>query len=92
MRSKLFNTVLVLAIVGPFAYFVATEAVQIKQHLEEQHSQIKTLSIESVKLDKNLLEISIDKAHSSQEVQLLEQQVNDTLSDRKKLEAELEVN
>lgn len=92
MRSKLFSTVLALVIVGPFAYFVAVEAIHIKQHLQEQHSRIKSLTAQSLKLDKTLVETKVVKDQTVQEVQQLQQQADNAVVERKNLETELGTN
>lgn len=89
MRSKLFTTVLALVIVGPFAYFVFTEAVQIKQHIQKQHSQLRLLNTKSANLDVKLVETKTVKDQTTQELHALQQQANDAVSERKKLETEL---
>lgn len=92
MRSKLFTTVVTLALVGPFAYFTANEAVNIKQHLHEQHSRIELLNAESLKLDEKLNQTETVKEKTSEELQRLEQEANEILAERQRLEAELGAN
>ncbi len=92
MSSKIFITVLVLAIVGPFAYFASQDAVRIKHNLQEQHQQIQKLTTESAQLDKKIGEQKQAKKQAETEVQQLDQQTNDSLLQRQKLEAELGAN
>lgn len=89
MRSKLSTSVLAAVIIGSFTYFTASEAVNIKRHLQEQHSRMKLLKVESVKLDNKLSKTKTVKEQTSQEVQQLEQQTNQFLTERQRLEAEL---
>ena len=92
MRSKIITTVMTLAVVGPFAYVATADAVSIKQHLHEQNTQIEQLSTESVKLDKELDKTVEIKTQSQAEVEKLEQETNEVLNERQRLEAELGAN
>lgn len=89
---KLITTVFTVAIVGPFAYFATAEAVSIKQHLNEQHQQIQHLNVESAKIDKKLEKAVETKKQAEAETQQLEQQANESLAERQRLEAELGAN
>lgn len=89
MSSKIFNTVLLIAVVFPFGYYAAQDAVRISNNLHEQHQQIQKLTSESAKLDKQIGEKQEAKKQAETEVQELDKQTQETLSERQKLEAEL---
>ena len=92
MRSKIFTTVIVAVIVVPFAYIAASDAVSIKQHLDQQTAQIHHLNTETVKLDKQLEKTQTQKEQTIVETQQLEQQTADAVTERQRLEAELGAN
>ncbi len=92
MSSKIFNTVLLIAVVFPFGYYAAQDAVRISNNLHEQHQQIQKLTSESAKLDKQIGEKEQAKLQAQTEVQQLDQQAQETLNERQKLEAELVAN
>lgn len=89
MSSKLFTTVLALATIVPFGYYAAQDAVRVTDTLREQTSTIKQLTVESEKIEKDLEVKQEVKQQTEQEVVKVEQEVNDMVSERQKLEAEL---
>jgi len=92
MSSKIITTVIVLAIVGPFAYVATTDAVSIKQNLQQQTVQIEKLNTEYVQLDQELEKTEEVKEKVTEEVQQLETETQNAISERQKLEAELGAN
>lgn len=92
MSSKIITTVMVAIIVGPFAYIATADAVSIKQNLQEQTAHIEKLNTEYVELDTQLNKTTEVKEQVVQEVQQLETETNDAISERLKLEAELGAN
>jgi len=92
MSSKIITTVFVAMIVGPFAYISATDAMSIKQHLQKQTDHIQQLSVESEKLDQEITKTLEVKERAEQEVQQIEKQTQEILSERERLEAELGAN
>lgn len=92
MSSKIITTVLVVAVVGPFAYIAAQDAVSIKQHLQEQTTHIEKLNTKYEQLDAQLDETVDYKNRTAQEVQRLETETKNAILERQKLEAELGAN
>ena len=92
MSSKLFTTVLGIVTLTPFVYVATTHAVSVTHNLQTQQNTIQELSTESVQLDKKLEVTQETKEQTKQEVVQTEQEVNDILSERKRLEAELGAN
>ena len=92
MSNKLFTTVLVLTTVVPFGYFVAQDAVKVTGTLQKQTTQIVELKAESAQLDKKLEVTQEVREQTKQEVEKLDQQAIDTISERQRLEAELGAN
>lgn len=92
MRSKIITTVMVILIVGPFAYTGYTDALSIKHHLAQQHEHIQKLKTESVQLDKQLSKTKATKTQSEAQIQQLEQQTQDATNQRQQLEAQLGAN
>lgn len=92
MSSKLFTTVLALAIVVPFGWYVTQDAVRVTDTLQKQSIQIVELKTVSEELDKKLETTQEVKQQTEQEVQQLDQQTLDTISERERLEAELGAN
>jgi septal ring factor EnvC (AmiA/AmiB activator) len=92
MSSKIITTVMVLAIVGPFAYIATADAVSIKHNLQEQNNHIQSLNTEYKKLDTELTKTQVAKQQTAQEVQQLEQQTIDATKERQQLEAQLGAN
>lgn len=89
MSSRLFTTVLALVTVVPFGYFATQDAVRVTDTLQKQNDTIQQLSVESAKLEKDLEVKQGVKEQTKQEVVHTAQQVNDVVSERQKLEAEL---
>lgn len=92
MSSKIITTVIVTAIVGPFAYIAVADAVSITQNLHRQEQQIQQLSTEYEQLDKELDQTVQTKQQSEAEVQQLEQEKADLANERQRLEQELGAN
>lgn len=92
MSSKLFTTVLALVTVVPFGYLATQDAVKVTDTLQKQNTQIVELKTESEQLDKKLETTQVVKEQTKQEVQQLDQQTLDTISERQRLEAELGAN
>jgi regulator of replication initiation timing len=92
MSSKIFTTVMGVLLVGPFVTLGYHDAVSIKQHLQAQTQQIHQLHTESAKLDDKLAKTKEAKVASQKEVDQLEQQTQDAIKERQKLEAELGAN
>lgn len=92
MSSNIIKTVFVAAIVGPFAYISATDAISIKQNLQKQNNHIQQLSVESEKLDEEITKTVEVKEQTEQEVQQIEKETQEILSERERLEAELGAN
>lgn len=88
MSSKLFTIVLALVTVVPFGYAATQDAVRVTDTLQKQTSTIQKLNTESEQLDKELEVKEEVKQQTKQEVVQTEQQVNDVVSERQKLEAE----
>lgn len=89
MSSKLFTTVLALVTIVPFGYYAAQDAVRVTDTLREQTNTIQQLTVESKKIEKDLEVKQEAKEQTEQEVVEVEQKVNDMVSERQKLEAEL---
>ena len=92
MSSKLFTTVLALVTIVPFGYYAAQDAVRVTDTLREQTNTIQQLTVESKKIEKDLEVKQEVKQQAEQEVVEVEQEVNDMVSEREKLEAELRAN
>ena len=92
MSSKLFTTVLALATIVPFGYYATQDAVRVTDTLREQTNTIQQLTVESEKIEKDLKVKQEAKEQTEQEVVEVEQKVNDMVSERQKLEAELRGN
>lgn len=92
MSSKLFTTVLALVTIVPFGYYAAQDAVRVTDTLREQTNTIQQLTVESKKIEKDLEVKQEAKEQTEQEVVEVEQKVNDMVSEREKLEAELRAN
>ena len=92
MSSKLFTTVLALATIVPFGYYATQDAVRVTDTLREQTNTIQQLTVESEKIEKDLEAKQEAKEQTEQEVVEVEQKVNDMVSERQKLEAELRGN
>ena len=92
MSSKLFTTVLALATIVPFGYYATQDAVRVTDTLREQTNTIQQLTVESEKIEKDLKVKQEAKEQTEQEVVEVEQNVNDMVSERQKLEAELRGN
>ena len=92
MSSKLFTTVLALATIVPFGYYATQDAVRVTDTLREQTNTIQQLTVESEKIEKDLEVKQKAKEQTEQEVVEVEQKVNDMVSERQKLEAELRGN
>ena len=92
MSSKLFTTVLALVTIVPFGYYAAQDAVRVTDTLREQTNTIQQLTVESKKIEKDLEVKQEAKEQTEQEVVEVEQKVNDMVSERQKLEAELRGN
>ena len=92
MSSKLFTTVLALATIVPFGYYATQDAVRVTDTLREQTNTIQQLTVESEKIEKDLEVKQEAKEQTEQEVVEVEQKVNDMVSERQKLEAELRGN
>ena len=86
------TTVLVLATVVPFGYIATQDAAKVTATLHKQNTQIVELKTESTKLDKQLEVTRDTKEQTKQEVQQLDQQTQNAVSERQKLEAELGAN
>lgn len=89
MRSIITTTVLTLAIVGPFAYLAAKDAIFVKQSLQEQEETAKTLNVKYEEVNVQLDQTLETKQKSQEEVQKLEDEKKKFEEERKKLEAEL---
>jgi len=92
MSSKIITTVLVVISVGPFVYLAATDAVSIKQNLQEQTIRIEKLNTEYKELDTQLDKTVKAKEAATIEVKQLETETQNAISERQKLEAELGAN
>ena len=92
MSSKIITTVLVIAIIGPFIYLAATDAVRIRQNLQEQSIRIEKLNTEYKELDTQLDTTVKIKEDVVREVQQLETETQNAIIERQKLEAELGAN
>lgn len=92
MSSKIFTTVLVVAIVGSFGYFATQDAVSTKQDLQNQTAQIEQLTAESAELDQKIESVKQTKVQTEQEVESLDRQAKEAAEERKRLEAELGAN
>lgn len=88
MSNKIFTTALLLATVVPFGWYVTQSAVEVTDTLHKQNNTIQQLNVETEKLDKDLEVKQEVKEQTKQEVVQTEQQVNDVVSERQKLEAE----
>ena len=88
MSSKLFTTVLAMITIVPFSLMVGQDAVKVTDTLHTQTSTIQKLNAESEQLEKKLETKKEVKQQVEQEVVKTEQQVNDIVSERQKLEAE----
>lgn len=89
MSSKILTSVVVFAVVLPFAFIAINDAVSIKRNLQEQTKQIESLGTQTVKLDQQLTETQTKKEQSEAETKQLEQETADALTERQRLEAEL---
>lgn len=89
MSSKLFTTALLLATVVPFGWYVTQGAVEVTDTLHRQNNTIQQLNVETEKLEKDLEVKQEVKEQTKQEVVKTEQQVNDVISERQRLEKEL---
>lgn len=89
MRSKIITTVVGILLLGPFMTLGYTDAVSIKQHLQEKHSHIQQLKTESAKLDTQLAKTKETKAAAEAQVTQYQQQASDAAAQSAKLEAEL---
>lgn len=92
MSNKLFTTVLALVTIVPFGYYATQDAVRVTDTLREQTSTIQQLTVENEKIEKDLEVKQEVKQQAEQEVVEVEQEVNDMVSEREKLEAELRAN
>ena len=92
MSSKLFTTVLALVTVVPFGLYATQDAVKVTDTLHRQTSTIQQLTVESEKIEKDLEVKQEVKQQTEQEVVKAEKQINDMVSEREKLEAELRAN
>ena len=92
MSNKLFTTVLALATIVPFGYYATQDAVRVTDTLREQTNTIQQLTVENEKIEKDLEVKQEVKQQTEQEVVKTEQEVNDMVSEREKLEAELRAN
>lgn len=92
MSSKLLTSVIALVTIVPFGYIATQDAARVTATLQKQTTQIVELRTESVKLDKQLEVTQEAKEQTKQEVQQLDQQTADAVSERQKLEAELGAN
>lgn len=92
MSSKIITTVITTMIIAPFAYIVANDAVSIKQNLREQSIHIEKLNTEYVKLDTQLDETQEVKEQAVEEVQKLEEETQNAIAERQRLEAEIGAN
>lgn len=72
----------------PFGLLAVQDAVKVTDTLHKQTSTIQQLDVESKQLDKELEVKQEVKQQTEQEVVKTEQQVNDIVSERQKLEAE----
>jgi len=88
MSSKLFTTVLAMITIVPFSLLAGQDAVRVTDTLHTQTSTIQKLNAESEQLEKKLETKQAVKEQTKQEVVKTEQQVNDVVSERQKLEAE----
>ena len=89
MSTKLFSTVLMLVTLVPFGYVATHNAVKVTDTLQKQTTQIVELKTTSDELDKKLETTQAVKEQTNQEVQQIDQQTADAVSERQKLEAEL---
>lgn len=92
MSSKLLTTVLALVTVVPFGYIATQNAVKVTDTLHKQTTHIVELKTVSAELDKKLETTQVVKEQTKQEVEQLDQQTIDTISERQRLEAELGAN
>lgn len=92
MSSKIITTVVVLVVVGPFTYLAVSDAVNVKHHLLKQTAHIEQLNVETVQLDTELNKTAGVKEKTIQEVQKLETETQNAITERQKLEAELGAN
>lgn len=89
MRSKILKTVIVAVIVAPFAYLAHDDAVSIRENLQDQTVQIKSLSTETVQVDKALTQTQEEQKKSHAETLKLEKEANDAAIERQRLRDEL---
>lgn len=92
MRRKIITTVVAVAIIGPFAWVATVDAVSIKHTKNQQSQHIQQLSIESEKLDTQIQKTEEVKTQIVEEISQSEQEKNNAVKERKKLEAELGAN
>lgn len=92
MSSKIITTVVVAIIVGPMVYLAITDAVSIKQNLHEQTIRIEKLNTEYTALDTQLDKTVKAKEATAIEVKQLETEIQNSISERQKYEAELGAN
>ena len=89
MSSKIITTVLTVIIIGPFTYLATTDAVSIKQNLQEQTIHIEKLNTEYKELNTELDKIVEVKNNTAIEVEQLETETQNAILERQRLEAEL---
>lgn len=90
--SKLIITAVAVLIVGGFAYFTTSYAVEIKHHLQEQNHKIQSLDTESKKLDKQLDTAKKVQEQTAEAVAKTEAEAAQKQSEREALEAQLGAN
>lgn len=89
MSSKLFTTALMLVTIVPFTVFATQSAVEVTDTLHKQTDTLKQVTAKSDEIKRDLEVKQEVKEQTKQEVVQTEQQVNDVVSERQKLEAEL---
>lgn len=92
MSSKIITTVLIVMIIGPFIYLTITDAVSIKQNLQEQTVHIEKLNTEYQQINAQIDETVKAKEAAVLEIEKLETETQNAILERQKLEAELGAN
>lgn len=92
MSSKSITLVFCVLIVTVFGYIAYRDVVRTSQNLQEQETQVDSLSNKKQELDQKI-DTTVEKTQQNQvEVEKLEQQKQQLELERQKLESELQAN
>lgn len=90
MSSKRFTIVVGAVLIAAISYIAFTDAVRIRQDLQDHKNQIQELNTEYEKLNEELDKTIETKQKSQEEVKKLEEEKQRLEKERKQLEAELQ--